>query len=1232
MRRSTRVNLHCHSSCSDGYLSPEALAEQLAAAEVRCAALTDHHTTAGLPRFREALGRLGIGYLSGLEISVTVLGREVHLLAYGFDPDHPAIQRLLDSLRGSGEPATLVDSLRGSWSRMLGREGDAQVYLAPPDTPAPAAEALAAVHEAGGRAFLAHPLVATEDFAELERIVAALAADGLDGLEAYYSPYPAATRQRLIELADAHGLLVSAGTDFHGPTTPGLSLPATEMPTERWKAFRRAVTTPRRVGPEPAAGGWGRAARPGGASRDWLAFCAHIVLPALLVIGLFAAALFLLIVPSSQTMLLDRKREVIRELTQSAWSILAEYDKEVAAGLLSREEARRLAALRIQHLRYGREGKDYFWITDTHPRMVMHPYRPELNGQDLTGYTDPRGNRIFVEFVNVARRQASGGYVEYVWQWKDQPERLEPKESYVKLFEPWDWVIGTGMYIEDVQAEIGRLLARLFWIFVAIIAVTAGLLSYTVRQSMKLEQRRSRSEAALRDSHEKYRALVEVTTEGILMVLDGRCAYLNHAMREMLGFREDEALLLDLDDLFLVEPAGPGADAVAALLENRPPPEPFEARLRRKGGEGVDALLTATPVAFAGKPGVILIAKDVTRHKQLEAELLGARHASRALADQIDVGVFRVALGRRLTFTEANGVARRLFGLPEGPDLSGADFLEAFLEPAVRADLVRDMETRGAVTARIVQLRRERGEAPVVSLSLAAVRDEQGVAVSWDGMVQDVTAQRKRDEARESLIGELQASLSFLSDPIRQAVYHPPSCGPEEPIGAAAEQMTRRGTGALFVTAAPGTVIGIVTDRDFRERMAAQGLSLADPVGRIMSAPVASVPETALVYEAILAMQEQGRRHLAVRDAGGTITGLVSNVELLHVDRYSSLVMTREISRAPGVEAIAAISERLPRLVAALVDSGARPRNVTRVITATLDATVHRLIGLAQEQLGPPPAPFAFVALGSEGREEKTLVGDQDNAIVYADGVGEGAGAYFLALGREVCDGLARAGYPLCKGGIMAREERWCRPLADWMEYFTQWIASATPQDLLEINMFFDFRTIYGAGELLGELRTRIDRQLRLRVPFFANYAQNALLYKPPLSFFGGIVAESGGGSAKLLDLKDAMRPIVGFARLYALQHGVRETHTLDRLQRLLEQGAIRRAVHDDAVGAYGYLMQLRLRQQVTGVRAGGGPTNDLDPRGLTQIETTLLTQAFQQVAAIQKQLQSDFVGSPANL
>ena len=124
---------------------------------------------------------------------------------------------------------------------------------------------------------------------------------------------------------------------------------------------------------------------------------------------------------------------MIRELTNSAWNILAKLENDEQRGLLTREQAQKQAIDQIRNLHYGQEMKDYFWINDMHPRMVIHPYRTDLNGKDLSDYQDPNGKRVFVEFVNVVKKEGSG-YVNYMWQWKDDKARIVPKISYVKGF------------------------------------------------------------------------------------------------------------------------------------------------------------------------------------------------------------------------------------------------------------------------------------------------------------------------------------------------------------------------------------------------------------------------------------------------------------------------------------------------------------------------------------------------------------------------------------------------------------------------------------------------------------------------------------------------------------------------------------------------------------------------------------------------------------------------------
>ena len=151
---------------------------------------------------------------------------------------------------------------------------------------------------------------------------------------------------------------------------------------------------------------------------------------------------------SAHSAMLAEKQEKIRSLVEVPYSIVEENQRLEASGKITREEAQKRALAAIQTLRY--EGSNYFWINDMHPTMVMHPLKPELNGKDLTDTKDPTGKKLFLEMAETVRR-AGAGYVFYMWP-KPGSEKAVPKASYVKGFQPWGWLIGTGIYIDDVDA------------------------------------------------------------------------------------------------------------------------------------------------------------------------------------------------------------------------------------------------------------------------------------------------------------------------------------------------------------------------------------------------------------------------------------------------------------------------------------------------------------------------------------------------------------------------------------------------------------------------------------------------------------------------------------------------------------------------------------------------------------------------------------------------------------
>jgi len=200
-----------------------------------------------------------------------------------------------------------------------------------------------------------------------------------------------------------------------------------------------------------------------------------IIISGCVIILCFATGIFGYLIPLMQESVIEKKKEKIKEITDIALSIVKKNYDEYQEGNLSLEEAQSKSIFLIKNMRYGPENKDYLWINDFHPNMIMHPYRSDLDGTDISDFKDPNGKLLFVEFVRTCSRQENG-YVDYMWQWKDDSERIVPKISYVASFNPWGWIIGTGIYIEDVLEEFQSVKIKTMLLFSLIIAATAILM------------------------------------------------------------------------------------------------------------------------------------------------------------------------------------------------------------------------------------------------------------------------------------------------------------------------------------------------------------------------------------------------------------------------------------------------------------------------------------------------------------------------------------------------------------------------------------------------------------------------------------------------------------------------------------------------------------------------------------------------------------------------------------
>ncbi|MEJ2659951.1 MAG: DUF294 nucleotidyltransferase-like domain-containing protein [Desulfobacteraceae bacterium] len=477
-----------------------------------------------------------------------------------------------------------------------------------------------------------------------------------------------------------------------------------------------------------------------------------------------------------------------------------------------------------------------------------------------------------------------------------------------------------------------------------------------------------------------------------------------------------------------------------------------------------------------------------------------------------------------------------------------------------------------------------------------------------------------------------QDSLQLFNQPVHQVFNRVTVFGtPEMTIQQVAERMKQENSSYLIVPPADPQPAGIITESDLTRKVIAAGYDTGRPAVEVMSIPLHSIGENAIVFEALMQMMQHNVKHLAVTDEENQIIGVLSNRELISAQGQSPLFVLRQISRAESLDDILAQHRRLPGIVKGLISSGATARNINRVITTVSDLILKKIMEMVMQEMAPPPTSFAFMIMGSEGRGEQTLKTDQDNAIVFED-VSEAelpeVSQYFLEVGRRVCKLLDQAGYAFCQGDVMAQNPNWCQPLSVWMKYFLKWIHAAEGEDLLQASIFFDFRHGYGDVQLVESLRDHLHGAIGRWTGFLRYMTENALHFKPPLGFFRNFVVESKGKHRDALDIKSAMTPIVDFARIYALKNGIQATNTFERLHQLFINRVLTKEEYEEIEKAYSFLMQLRFVRQVTAsIEQKVPPDNFINPKRMTRIEQTMLKEIFKRIEKFQAKMNFEFIG-----
>ena len=216
--------------------------------------------------------------------------------------------------------------------------------------------------------------------------------------------------------------------------------------------------------------------------RNWVI---PVVIPLLLFIlfNTFYSA------PLLRRSMIQEKENQIKDMTEMGVSILAHFHSMEEAGELTRREAQRQAISLILDVRFGPQNRDYYWINDFEPSLIAHSFRPDLVGVDLQTEEHDEFRRLLESFVAIAELEGEG-FTRYQWQYYDERDRTEPKISYVKEFEPWGWIIGTGMYVDDIErAARSQRNINVIFVISALQLLLAGYVLYRIMENRKRKKR-----------------------------------------------------------------------------------------------------------------------------------------------------------------------------------------------------------------------------------------------------------------------------------------------------------------------------------------------------------------------------------------------------------------------------------------------------------------------------------------------------------------------------------------------------------------------------------------------------------------------------------------------------------------------------------------------------------------------------------------------------------------------
>lgn len=438
---------------------------------------------------------------------------------------------------------------------------------------------------------------------------------------------------------------------------------------------------------------------------------------------------------------------------------------------------------------------------------------------------------------------------------------------------------------------------------------------------------------------------------------------------------------------------------------------------------------------------------------------------------------------------------------------------------------------------------------------------------------------------------------------------------PDASIRQSAKKMKQHGVSSIMITE-HARLVGLLTDRDLRNRVLADEVNPQDAVSSVMTAKPKFIFENNRVFSALHLMLKFNIHHLPVLDESHNPIGMITSTDLLRQQKSDPVQLIGRIYKAHNINDLKRYAKEIPDLLRSFSHNIDDISLIGKLLSGLTDALTSRLIHLFQEDHGAAPTSFSFICFGSQAREEQTLHSDQDNGLLLPNDLSIEQQAYFKKMGEFVCEHLTYCGIKRCPGNIMASSDLCRMSIEGWLTRFFKWIKSPNPEAMLKCKIFFDLRFIEGSNSLYTAFCEQLMRISRDDL-FYAAMATDINTNSVPIGLFNKFKTETDDNNHKYIDLKKRGVVIINdIVRLYALKAGIKRANTQERLEALLKHTLISKEDIENLKDCWRFLTQLRLSTQIN---EEGLPSNCINPNKLNSFERHQLKEAFYLVKQAQQ-------------